>query len=442
MNETVELGKNLLSEMQMWFVRFVEKSLDAGFRVFGKSATGSSGGIDYGPMATILSQLKRVNDWLDRVVSKRNMVLMDKAERLKEKIYRAGKKETEGNEKSADGSDKVSQRFSSLGSLKLRSVLVAGGKAVVAGRGPSPTAKSGKTSLSPAIIVPSRYRQPSPTAGWRQASPIVARRMSLSRARWLYGGLRASPAVDSSGRKKIANIAAGISKVSELVGNGRPPSRKNWDDRPASGGIGGSSEHKEKKSAMSKIDLQAAISRRLSDEKSESPKEKPNGAAPVITIHEKKWTDGSVSLDAVTSGLAKPGKDAMQRTRIASTCSMFSDLVSMSKPENPLPTIDRFMSIYEYALKSTSDVESIFGSHSSSRSTDFTTEKQPKPNKLWVEAALATNLEVFSFLTNEEFDGLSKGEQSSTKRLSISEPAKKLSLPSAVGTWTRWMGMN
>ena len=58
MNETVELGKNLLSKMQMWFVRFVEKSLDAGFRVFGKSATGSSGGLDCGPMATILSQLK------------------------------------------------------------------------------------------------------------------------------------------------------------------------------------------------------------------------------------------------------------------------------------------------------------------------------------------------------------------------------------------------
>lgn len=28
----------------------------------------------------------------------------------------------------------------------------------------------------------------------------------------------------------------------------------------------------------------------------------------MITIHEKKWTDGSVSLDAVTSGLAKLGK--------------------------------------------------------------------------------------------------------------------------------------
>ncbi|KAL1553231.1 hypothetical protein AAHA92_13931 [Salvia divinorum] len=388
------------------------------------------------------------------------------------------------------GSDKISQRFASPGSLKQRAVSAAGRKAVVAERDPSPAAKSGKrssspapskcvvpslvvakeenrrTSREPAIIVPSRYRQPSPTAGRRQASPIVARRMSLSPARRLSGGLRASPAVDSSGRKKMANIAAGISKVSEaLVGNGRPPSRKSWDDGPASGG--GSSEHKEKTLAKNKIDLQAilrtqaAISRRLSDvhEKSESPKEKPNGAAPVITIHEKKWTDGSVSLDAVTSGLAKLGKDAMQRRRIASIAaaealeeamatesvvrnlSMFSDLVAMSKPENPLPTIDRFMSIYEDALKSTSDVELIFGSHSSSRSTDSTSTEQPKPSKLWVEAALATNLEVVSLLTNEEFDGLSKVEQSSKKRFSISEPVKKLS-PSVAGPWSRCMGMD
>lgn len=62
--------------------------------------------------------------------------------------------------------------------------------------------------------------------------------------------------------------------------------------------------------------FQAAISRRLSDvqensqrdEKCESLGEKPNGVAPVITIHEKKWTDGSVSLDILSSSLAKLGK--------------------------------------------------------------------------------------------------------------------------------------
>lgn len=180
------------------------------------------------------------------------------------------------------GSDKISQRFSSPGALKQRSVS-GGKKAVAAERDPSPAGKSGKrssspapskcvvpslmaakeenrrTSREPAIIVPSRYRQPSPTAGRRQASPVVARRMSLSPGRRLSGGLKVSPAVDSSGKKKMANIVAGISKVSEaLVGSGKPPSRKSWDDGSASGG-GGSSEHKEKAGAKNRLDLQAIL---------------------------------------------------------------------------------------------------------------------------------------------------------------------------------------
>lgn len=178
-------------------------------------------------------------------------------------------------------SDKNSQRFSSPGALKQRPVS-AGKKAVAAQRDQSPACKSGKRSSSPApskcvvpslvsakeenrrnsrepaIIVPSRYRQPSPTAVRRQASPAVSRRMSLSPGRRLSGGLKVSPAVDSSGKKKMANIAAGISKVSEvLVGSGIP-SRKSWDDGSASGG-GGSSEHKEKGGSRNKPDLQAIL---------------------------------------------------------------------------------------------------------------------------------------------------------------------------------------
>lgn len=124
---------------------------------------------------------------------------------------------------------------------------------------------------------------------------------------------------------------------------------------------------------------------------------------------------------------------------------MFSDLVATSKPENPLPTIDRFMSIYEDTLKSTADAELIFGIRSSSRTTDSISIEQSKSSTLWVEAALATNLEVVSLLTNEGFDGLSKTEQSSKKRLSISEPVKSNSSmisSSVAGTWSRGMGMN
>ena len=47
----------------------MEESWDASFQVFGKNGGGS--GIDsaeVGPIKVILSQLKRVNDWLDRMV--------------------------------------------------------------------------------------------------------------------------------------------------------------------------------------------------------------------------------------------------------------------------------------------------------------------------------------------------------------------------------------
>lgn len=36
--------------------------------------------------------------------------------------------------------------------------------------------------------------------------------------------------------------------------------------------------------------------------------EKPNHVAPKITVHDRKWTDGTVPLDAVSPNLAKLGK--------------------------------------------------------------------------------------------------------------------------------------
>ncbi|GFP94939.1 hypothetical protein PHJA_001638300 [Phtheirospermum japonicum] len=427
-------------------------------------------------------------------------------------LSRAGKKEIEKIEKfspkenvnvnvtsnnSKSVSDKkISQRFSSPGAPKTRSVS-AGRKALTAEREQSPAAKPGKrsaspvpskcvvpslaaakdenrrTSREPAIVVPSRYRQPSPTAVRRQASPMMARRMSLSPGRRLSTGLK-----DSSGKKRMGNInVAGISKISDALSGSGKPSRKSWDDG------GGSSEQKEKTGTKSRVDLQAllrtqaAISRRLSDVhenlpidvKSESSveheKSSNGGAASVITIHEKKWTDGSVSMDMVGSGLAKLGKDAMQRRRIASAAaaealeeaiatesivrnlSMFSELIATSKPENPLPTIDCFMSIYDDVLKSTASAESISSNRISSTIFDVnhSTEQSKSSSTLWVEAALATNLEVVSLLTNEKFEGSLKSEQSSKKKLSVrNNNCMKVSSSSSsvVGTWSRGMGMN
>lgn len=89
MKETVEVAMKLMSEMQAWFLRFVEESLEAGFRVFGECATdgGKSISLDGSSIAVVLSQLKRVNNWLDLVVSKGDELLTEKVERLKRKIY-------------------------------------------------------------------------------------------------------------------------------------------------------------------------------------------------------------------------------------------------------------------------------------------------------------------------------------------------------------------
>ncbi|XWS69862.1 hypothetical protein CRYUN_Cryun03dG0000400 [Craigia yunnanensis] len=89
MKETVHFAMNLQSEMQMWFLRFIEESLDAGFRILGERASGGNQTLPLGcgSIAAVLSQLKRVNDWLDRAVSNGDEPLVDKVEKLKRKIY-------------------------------------------------------------------------------------------------------------------------------------------------------------------------------------------------------------------------------------------------------------------------------------------------------------------------------------------------------------------
>ncbi|KAK9268960.1 hypothetical protein L1049_000726 [Liquidambar formosana] len=353
-----------------------------------------------------------------------------------------------------------------------------------------------RVSKEPAIIVPSRYRQPSPN-GRKQASPN-ARRVSLSPGRRLSGGLKVSPvvggAVDSASKKKMANIVAGISKVSEALVGSAKTNRKSWDEQPAVAGAAPPVEQKEKGVLKNKPDLQAilrtqaAIARRLSDVNGRQPNrddssadekakprsadcslvsEKPPCGAPGITVHEKKWTDGSVSLDSVSADLAKLGKDAMQRRILASTAaaealeeaiaiesivrslSMFSDLCSTSKSQNPLPTIDRFFTIYDDVMRSTVIAESVATSHSPETPPHDNISMEQSKFSLWVEAALATDLEIVSLLSNQNNESPSTTlQKSSSKRQSLNATAKnspKASssppLGSNVGGWTRGHGM-
>uniref|UniRef100_A0A7I4FKN5 DUF936 domain-containing protein n=1 Tax=Physcomitrium patens TaxID=3218 RepID=A0A7I4FKN5_PHYPA len=94
--ETAELAKQLESEAQWWFLNFMERALDVGFH----EATSASNERDdplHGAkvmsqqenchIATMLSQLKRVNDWLDEVGDGLGPKWIETKARLKRKIY-------------------------------------------------------------------------------------------------------------------------------------------------------------------------------------------------------------------------------------------------------------------------------------------------------------------------------------------------------------------
>lgn len=89
--------------------------------------------------------------------------------------------------------------------------------------------------------------------------------------------------------------------------------------------------------------IQVAMSRRLSDVSNDqsstddkSEPEKPKSAkksgsplseklrpghGPKISLHDRKWTDGSIPLNGVSDSLAKLGKEAIQRRDVVSAAA-------------------------------------------------------------------------------------------------------------------------
>ncbi|XP_024963556.1 uncharacterized protein LOC112503789 isoform X2 [Cynara cardunculus var. scolymus] len=81
LNETVELGQMLKLESQDWFLGFVERFLDADVTIS-----------DNGRIAGMLSQLKSVNDWLDKIESSKDEgetchISPETMNRIRKKIY-------------------------------------------------------------------------------------------------------------------------------------------------------------------------------------------------------------------------------------------------------------------------------------------------------------------------------------------------------------------
>lgn len=94
LREISELGRQVQLEAQKWFLHFMEGALDNGFRV---SVPGGANRVEVGKVvsradnsqiASMLSQVKHVNDWLDQVREEgMDMTIGETKARLKRKIY-------------------------------------------------------------------------------------------------------------------------------------------------------------------------------------------------------------------------------------------------------------------------------------------------------------------------------------------------------------------
>ncbi|KAF8766280.1 hypothetical protein HU200_007794 [Digitaria exilis] len=310
-----------------------------------------------------------------------------------------------------------------------------------------------RAAKEPAIVVPSRYRQPSPVGGRRgAASPSLGgRRGSLSPSSRRLSG-------EGTGKKKVGVLVAGISKMTDL-GNGSAmkPGRKSWDDptmalAPPAAGSMMKSKNKVDKDTI--LRTQEAMSRRLSDaateqssnddssvderpkprKKIDSTSVKAKAVVPKIKLHDPKWTDGSIPLDALSDKLSKIGREAIERRDVAATAaasalqeamvtesvirnlSKFSEICSSSKTSNPLPTVDLFLAVYEDTLKWKTIAESIVTIEAEEAFLE-------KSSHDWVRAALATDLEVLKLL-NGATETISRMKSANRPKVPSVEPTR------------------
>ncbi|MCO5553463.1 hypothetical protein L7F22_006984 [Adiantum nelumboides] len=94
--ETTELAHKLQWELQLWFLQYVEEALDCDFQA--SSSLSTDGSLDSkdtqqetNHIAFMLSQIKRLNDWVDQIESEENKPLQPQLaevlEKLKTKVY-------------------------------------------------------------------------------------------------------------------------------------------------------------------------------------------------------------------------------------------------------------------------------------------------------------------------------------------------------------------
>ncbi|XVF65635.1 hypothetical protein PTKIN_Ptkin09bG0264900 [Pterospermum kingtungense] len=153
------------------------------------------------------------------------------------------------------------------------------------------------------------------------------------------------------------------------------------------------------------------------------------GSLVKVPINSKRLTDGSVSWGSLPSSLSKLGKEVMRHRDAAQTAaiealqeaaasesllrclSLYSDLTTSAKEDNPQPAVDQFLALHA----SLNNARMIADSLSKTIPVSSSPESEENPSEeamkvtadrrkyavSWVQAALATNLSSFSVFTKE-----------------------------------------
>jgi len=155
---------------------------------------------------------------------------------------------------------------------------------------------------------------------------------------------------------------------------------------------------------------------------------------PKIKLHDPKWTDGSIPLDALSDKLSKIGREAIEHRDAAAAAaataqheamltesvvrnlSKFSEICSSSKTSNPLPTVDIFLAVYEDTLKWKTIAESMVTAEADEAFLE-------KSSHDWVHAALATDLKVLKLL-NGATESISRLKSTNRPKAPSVEPPR------------------
>ncbi|KAI5080030.1 hypothetical protein GOP47_0005509 [Adiantum capillus-veneris] len=342
-----------------------------------------------------------------------------------------------------------------------------------------------EASRKGAFVVPSRYRQSSPSGKVRQASPSSKARQSSPGGKIRQGspsgrnwqgspngrirqssptGKRSistgrSPRVsigDASRRRSSIYVAGSSSKAVDLLAASMKTLRQSIEENPDKAKLVTSKHSKSSKATGGPTQederilqkTEAKSHKQSSAKKSVSHSETSHMQRP--TIHDKRWTDGSVSWGSLPSSLIELGKDVLDTRDAASVTaaqalqeasasesiircmSMFAELRSFAQTDNRQVSMDYFFKLYQ-SLDSSSRVllslsEPKHMKESSESGLDFLSYDKFKNAVCWIQAAMSVDLASivhFSKYFAASFKSSSKEELSLKDSLVYDTPVGK-----------------